>query len=83
MRASRRRAVGRRARRGIFILPSLLTVGNVLAGYASVIAAARGDFAQAGLLLVLAAVLDNLDGRVARMTGTTSEFSAISSEALS
>jgi CDP-diacylglycerol--serine O-phosphatidyltransferase len=69
-----RRPLGARARRGIFILPSLLTVGNVLAGYASIIAAQEGDFARAGLLLGAAAVLDNLDGRVARATGTTSPF---------
>ena len=69
-----RRPLGARARRGIFILPSLLTVGNVLAGYASIIAAQQGDFARAALLLGAAAILDNLDGRVARATGTTSPF---------
>ncbi len=66
--------MGRRARRGIFILPSLLTVGNIFAGYASIIAAGRGDFTRAAVLLILAAVLDNLDGRVARLTGTSTEF---------
>ncbi|MFQ5670414.1 MAG: CDP-diacylglycerol--serine O-phosphatidyltransferase [Acidobacteriota bacterium] len=69
-----RRAGGRRARRGIFILPSVLTVGNILAGYASIIAAEHGDFKRAAVLLILAAVLDNLDGRVARLTNTTTEF---------
>lgn len=66
--------MGARARRGIFILPSLLTVGNVLAGYAAIIAAQQSEFARAALLLGVAAVLDNLDGRVARATGTTSSF---------
>ncbi len=69
-----RRPMGARARRGIFILPSLLTVGNVLAGYAAIIAAQQNEFARAALLLGVAAVLDNLDGRVARATGTTSSF---------
>lgn len=69
-----RRPIGARARAGIFILPSLLTVGNVLAGYASIIAAQQGDFARSALLLGVAAVLDTLDGRVARATGTTSAF---------
>ena len=64
----------RRPRRGIFILPSLLTVGNVFAGFAAIIAADQGQFMRAAILLMLAAVLDNLDGRVARLTGTTSEF---------
>ena len=69
-----KRPMGARARRGIFILPSLLTVGNVLAGYAAIIAAQQGEFSRAALLLGVAAVLDNLDGRVARATGTTSSF---------
>jgi CDP-diacylglycerol--serine O-phosphatidyltransferase len=69
-----RRPLGARARRGIFILPSLLTVGNVLAGYACIIAAQEGEFFRAALLLGAAAILDNLDGRVARATGTTSPF---------
>ncbi|MCZ6650615.1 MAG: CDP-diacylglycerol--serine O-phosphatidyltransferase [Acidobacteria bacterium] len=69
-----KRPMGARARRGIFILPSLLTVGNVLAGYAAIIAAQQNEFARAALLLGVAAVLDNLDGRVARATGTTSSF---------
>jgi CDP-diacylglycerol--serine O-phosphatidyltransferase len=64
----------RRPRRGIYILPSLLTVGNVFAGFAAIIAADQGHFMRAAILLMLAAVLDNLDGRVARLTGTTSEF---------
>ena len=68
------RARRRRLRRGIYVLPSLLTVGNVMAGYGSLILAARGDFSRAAVLLILAAVLDNLDGRLARITGTTSEF---------
>jgi CDP-diacylglycerol--serine O-phosphatidyltransferase len=75
---SRRRArapgADRPPRRGIYILPSLLTVGNVFAGFAAIIAADQGQFMRAAILLMLAAVLDNLDGRVARMTGTTSEF---------
>jgi CDP-diacylglycerol--serine O-phosphatidyltransferase len=66
--------IGRRPRRGIYILPSLLTVGNVFAGFASIIAADQGQFMRAAILLMLAAVLDNLDGRVARLTGTTSDF---------
>ncbi|MFQ5719059.1 MAG: CDP-diacylglycerol--serine O-phosphatidyltransferase [Acidobacteriota bacterium] len=64
----------RRLRRGIFLLPSLLTVGNVMAGYGSLILADQGDFAKAAMLLMLAAGLDNLDGRVARATGTATEF---------
>jgi CDP-diacylglycerol--serine O-phosphatidyltransferase len=49
-------------------------VGNVFAGFAAIIAADQGQFMRAAVLLMLAAVLDNLDGRVARLTGTASDF---------
>jgi len=62
------------ARRGVFLLPSLLTVGNILCGFSSMVSAARGEFEHAAILLLLAALLDTLDGRVARLTRTTSAF---------
>ncbi|MFQ5767927.1 MAG: CDP-diacylglycerol--serine O-phosphatidyltransferase, partial [Acidobacteriota bacterium] len=65
---------GRRARRGIYLLPSLLTVGNLFAGYWCIVVAERGEFGLAGLLLIVAGILDNLDGRVARVTGTATAF---------
>lgn len=61
-------------RRGIAILPSLFTVANMLAGYYAIIAATRRDFDLAVTMIVIAGILDSLDGRIARMTGTTSEF---------
>ncbi len=61
-------------RRGIAILPSLFTVGNMLAGYYAIVAASRRDFDLAVTMVVIAGILDSLDGRIARMTGTTSEF---------
>ena len=64
----------RRFRRGIYLLPTLFTVGNLLCGYSSMILTFRGEVARAALLIVLAGVLDILDGRIARLTGTTSDF---------
>lgn len=64
----------RHLRRGVYLLPTLFTVGNLLCGFASIILAAQGAFFQSAGLIVLAAVLDGLDGRLARLTGTTSEF---------
>lgn len=64
----------RRLRRGIIILPSAFTVGNMFLGMWAVIHAARGDYATAGWLIVLAAVFDMLDGRIARFTATGSAF---------
>lgn len=68
------RAVGARLRRGAYLLPSLFTVGNIFLGFAASIHSLHGHFVRAGLYLLIAAVLDFLDGRIARMTGTESDF---------
>jgi CDP-diacylglycerol--serine O-phosphatidyltransferase len=67
---------GRRrgARRGVYVLPALFTVGNIFCGWLSMDAAQGGAFDRAAMLVFLAAILDGLDGRVARMTGTSSAF---------
>jgi CDP-diacylglycerol--serine O-phosphatidyltransferase len=64
----------RRFRRGVYLLPSMFTMGNMFCGYACIIYGMRGDFAVAAPFIGFAIVLDMLDGRVARMTGATSEF---------
>ena len=70
-----------RLRRGMFLLPSLFTMGNIGAGFFAItetIKAISGDVAThldwAALAIVLAIPFDSLDGRIARMTNTTSEF---------
>lgn len=60
--------------RGIYLLPNLFTTGALFAGYYSIIASIRGDFEIACITIFIAALLDGLDGRVARMTNTQSEF---------
>jgi CDP-diacylglycerol---serine O-phosphatidyltransferase len=64
----------RRFRRGVYLLPSMFTMANMFCGYACIVHAMRGDLATAALLIGFAFVLDMLDGRIARMTGTTSAF---------
>jgi CDP-diacylglycerol--serine O-phosphatidyltransferase len=61
-------------RRGVHLIPSLFTTANILFGFLSVLLATSGKLETAALLIGLAALLDALDGRVARMTGTTSDF---------
>lgn len=61
-------------RRGAFILPSLMTLGNLLCGFYAIILALRGEFEKACFFILLAGFFDMLDGRVARMTQTTSQF---------
>ena len=72
-----RRATDRprhRLRRGVYLLPSLLTLGNMFCGYACIVYAMRGDFETAAPFIGFAIVLDMLDGRIARLTGTESDF---------
>jgi len=63
-------------RRGAAILPSLFTIGNLFLGFFAIIHALRYNFEGAGQMIVVAVIFDMLDGRIARMTGTTSEFGA-------
>jgi CDP-diacylglycerol--serine O-phosphatidyltransferase len=69
-----RRRVPRSLRRGAHLIPSLFTTGNIFCGYVSMVLATTGQFEMASLLLGIAALLDAVDGRVARLTGTTSDF---------
>ncbi len=61
-------------RRGIYALPALFTLANILCGYLSIDSAVAGNYYQATLLLFVAGILDGIDGRVARLTRTTSAF---------
>lgn len=61
-------------RRGISILPALFTIGNLMMGFRAIILTLRGDYRLAAILIGIAIVLDLLDGRIARLTGTASEF---------
>jgi len=63
-------------RRGIYLLPNSLTTGALFAGFYAVIAAMNGQFEGASLAIFIAMILDGLDGRVARMTNTQSDFGA-------
>ena len=64
----------RRLRRGIVILPSAFTLGNLFLGIWAIVEATRGQFEMAGWLIVGAAFMDMFDGRIARITATGSPF---------
>src|ERR1700730_13636942 len=64
----------RRLSRGVSILPSLFTLANMFCGYACIVYAMRGEYETAAPFIGFASVLDMLDGRIARMTGTASDF---------
>lgn len=76
---------GLRFRRGAYLLPSLFTIGNMLLGFYALVMAFRGSrleaqeladpyFVRAALAVFIAGILDTLDGRIARMMGTDSDF---------
>ena len=63
-------------RRGIFLLPNLLTTASLFSGFFSIISAIDGNFVSAGMAIFAAQMLDGLDGRVARLTNSQSAFGA-------
>jgi CDP-diacylglycerol---serine O-phosphatidyltransferase len=63
-----------RLRRGVYLLPSLFTLGNMFCGYICIVHTLRGDYESAAPFVGFAFVLDALDGRIARMTGSESAF---------
>ncbi|CAN5852610.1 CDP-diacylglycerol--serine O-phosphatidyltransferase [soil metagenome] len=68
------RPVRPRLQRGIIIVPSALTLGNLFFGIWAIVSATRGEFERAAWLIVFAGIADTLDGRVARVTQTGSRF---------
>ena len=63
-------------RRGIYLLPNLFTTGALFAGFYAITSAMGGRFETAAVAIFVAMILDGLDGRVARLTNTQSEFGA-------
>lgn len=63
-------------RRSVYLLPNLLTTAALFAGFYAIVQAMNARFEQAAVAIFIAMVLDGLDGRVARMTRTQSEFGA-------
>ena len=63
-------------RRGIFLLPNLLTTASLFAGFFSIISSVEGNFLYAGMAVFAAQIFDGLDGRVARLAKAESQFGA-------
>lgn len=64
------------ARRGVYLIPNLLTTSALFAGFYAIISSVNGEFSKACIAIFVAQLLDGADGRVARMTHTQSEFGA-------
>jgi len=65
-----------RRRPGIYLLPNLLTTAGLFAAFYGIIAAIGGRYEEAAIAIFVATVMDGLDGRIARMTNTQSDFGA-------
>ncbi|HKJ28928.1 MAG: CDP-diacylglycerol--serine O-phosphatidyltransferase [Deltaproteobacteria bacterium] len=61
-------------KRGVYLLPNLITTGGLFAGFYGIVATMNGDYQIAAWFILISAVFDALDGKVARLTGTTSRF---------
>jgi CDP-diacylglycerol--serine O-phosphatidyltransferase len=64
----------KKIRKGVYLLPNALTTGALFAGFFSIISGINGHYTAGAIAVVVAGVLDGLDGRVARLTNTQSEF---------
>lgn len=73
-REKRRQEFREKRRRGIFLLPSLLTTGNLFCGFLALLLTTQHRYTEAALAILVAMVMDILDGKVARLTKTTTQF---------
>lgn len=62
--------------KGIYLLPNLLTTAGIFSGFYAIVASMNGNYEKAAIAIFVAMIFDGLDGRVARMTNTQSEFGA-------
>lgn len=74
MRTSGRRFRKDKMKKGIYVLPNLFTTASLFCGFYAIIASMNQDFLHSAIAVLIALVLDGLDGRMARMTNTTSKF---------
>src|SRR5919106_5717378 len=70
----RNRMPAEKLRKGVYLIPSLFTAGNLICGFFSIISTFNGDYLPATYFIILANVLDGLDGYAARLTRSTSQF---------
>ena len=74
MRSRRKKKFRQKERKGIYILPNLFTSASLFGGFYAIIAATQGRYEAAAVSILISAILDGLDGRVARLTHTSSQF---------
>jgi CDP-diacylglycerol---serine O-phosphatidyltransferase len=70
----RHRMPAEKLRKGVYLIPSLFTAGNIMCGFFSIVSTFNGQYIQAALFIIFAHLLDGVDGYAARLTRTTSQF---------
>ncbi len=61
-------------KKGIYVLPNLFTAASLFSGFFGIVSTFNGEYARAAVAVLVSAIFDSLDGKVARLTGTTSRF---------
>ncbi|MBN1105508.1 MAG: CDP-diacylglycerol--serine O-phosphatidyltransferase [Deltaproteobacteria bacterium] len=74
MKTKRKRRFRQKDRKGIYILPNLFTSASLFGGFYAIIASIQGRYEAAATAIIISAVFDGLDGRIARLTRSTSHF---------
>jgi len=74
MKAKRKKRFRQKERKGIYILPNLFTSASLFGGFYAIIASIQGRYEAAAIAIIISAIFDALDGRIARFTRTTSHF---------
>ncbi|MBW1794823.1 MAG: CDP-diacylglycerol--serine O-phosphatidyltransferase [Deltaproteobacteria bacterium] len=70
----KKRSNRRRLQRGIYVLPNLLTSANLFCGFYAIVATTQGQYLKGAIAIMIAAIFDGLDGKIARVTRTVSRF---------
>ena len=70
----RQRVPAEKLKKGVFLIPSLFTAGKIMCGFFSIVSTINGEYVQAVFFIILANLLDVIDGYAARLTNTTSQF---------
>lgn len=65
---------GKGIKKGVYLLPNLLTSASLFGGFYSIVASLEGNYELSAVAILVSAVLDGLDGRIARLTGSSSKF---------
>ncbi len=70
----RNRMPAEKLKKGVYLIPSMFTAGNIMCGFFSIISTFNGEYPQAAMFIIFAHLLDGVDGYAARLTKTTSQF---------